>query len=209
MIEVPDQQFVPPYPQALVNGYTGYADLSGGSGSNGDSSQSQVPKSYDLSFVAGDTATFTFFFPDVCWTATDPTPAAPIVWEPVTWRAQVRTSHYYYYGYWWPPTFPMGAFLMDFTCTSEYLENDPDLGTGTQVTLKGGTTWPGDFKWDLQSEHHVDPLDPGFYEAHTHYQGKAKVLPQYTSPTLFAPSNWPLYSFDSNPWPHQGPHLYP
>jgi len=207
-IETPAQQFVPPYPQALVSGYTGFGQIGwGATGDDGSGASSQVPKSYDLEWVAGDTAVFDFFFANVCWTPTDPSPTQ-MPWEPVSWRSQVRTSHYYYYGYWWPPTFPLGAFLLEFACTAEYVEDDPINGSGTTVTIKGGTPWTGDFKWDLQSEHHVNVNDPSFYEARTWYQGKAKVLPQYTSPTIYAPSNWPMYSFVSNPWPPppaQGP----
>jgi hypothetical protein len=207
-IETPAQQFIPPYPQALVSGYTGYgADV--GSWNTDVASSEQIPLAHDLTWVAGDTAAFTFFFDGVCWTAVDPSPTAPVMWEYTTWRSQVRTTAYYYYGYWWPPTFPMGALLMEFVCTSEYVENDPVLGTGTLVTIKGGTSWPGDFKWDLQSEAHTDVTIPEYYEAHTQYQGKVKVLPQYTSPTIYPPSNWPVYSFASNPWPPQGPYLYP
>jgi hypothetical protein len=212
-IVAPAEWFVPPYPKALVPDYSGYAPgavsgASGGTGAADGGASSQVPTSYDLSWVAGDTVEFKFFFPNVCWVEVDPG-STQALWEYTTWRSQVRTSHYYYYGYWWPPTFPMGARIMEFVCTAEYVEDDPDKGTGTWVTLRGGTSWPGDFKWDLQSEAHTSTLDPYFYEAHTWYQGNVKVLPQYTSPTLYPPSNWPVYSFDSNPWPHQGPYLYP
>jgi hypothetical protein len=208
-IETPAQQFVPPYPQPLVNGYTGYAGGDPNDWTTDTGSAKQVPTPYDLEWVAGDTAVFTFFVPNVNWTPTDPGGTPTVAWEYVTWRSQVRGSHYYYYGYWWPPTFPLGPYLMEFTCTAAYIENDATLGTGTQVTIKGGMAWVGDFKWDLQAEHHVNVNDPTYYEAHTLYQGNAKVLPQYTSPTLYAPSNWPMYSLAANvtwpPPPAQGP----
>jgi hypothetical protein len=188
--------FKPPYPQALQANYSGYGSGSGSVSGSGDTpSSSQLPDPYDLSWVASDTAEFQFFFADVCWTDTDPSPTVPgVTWEKVLWSAQVRTTYGYYYGYWWPPVFPLGGLIMQFGVTSQYMENDSVFGTGTMVTLTGGTLWPGTFNWDLQADTYGDPVNaPDSYTTRTWLQGKATVTQQVTSPMLVPPSNWPIY----------------
>ena len=192
------QPFVSPYPKAMIPNYTG--DEAGSSYGSGDAALlTQLPTTQNLSWVAGDTATFSFFFPNVCWTPTQPAPPPTLyAWENVTWRSQVRTTKAYYYGYWWPPVFPLGYFIMEFSVDATYLGDptpDPTLGTGTLVTLTGGTAWPGHFAWDLQSEHHTDVSNPDWYAAQTHLQGKADVTGQVTNPQLTVPSNWGAFPY--------------
>jgi len=195
------QQFVSPYPKALIPDYTGAETASGsgaggGGGTGAAASLDQLPTTQDLSWVAGDTATFTFFFQNVCWTPVVPVPPPTLyTWENVTWRAQVRTPGAYYYGYWWPPIYPLGRLLVDFTVTAAYKENDPVLATGTLVTLKGGTMWPGSFVWDLQSEHHTDSANPDFYEASTHVRGKATIIGQVSNWQTSPPGYWGVYPY--------------
>src|SRR5262252_1790794 len=175
----PAQQFMSPYPQAMIADYTGAEGAgltSAATGAGAPVNLSDLPLAYNLSWVAGDTAYFSFFFQNVCWLPAAPTPPPTLyAWENVTWRSQVRTPQSYYFGYWWPPTWPLGAFIMEFTVTATYMENDATLGTGTLVTIKGGTTWPGNYVWDLQSEHHVDQADLTYYEAHTRIAGSVTV----------------------------------
>lgn len=186
-------------PNTFLPGLPGSGNGSGsvnGSGSDSSSSE-QVPDSYDLHWVAGDTVTFEFFFADVCWVPIDPAPADPLItWENTTWHAEVRTTHLYYYGYWWPPVWPVGGFILSFDVTAVYMDQDPTLGSGTMVTLKGGTFWPGTYKWDLQSEAHTDTANPDHYEARTWLAGAATVDPQTTVPSQpYPPSNWPVYPY--------------
>jgi len=192
----PAQQFVSPFPQAMIPGYSGAeaasGSVTGGGGGAGTAvSLEQLPTTQDISWVAGDTATFTFFFADVCWTPVVPAPPPVLhTWENRTWRAQVRTPGAYYYGYWWPPIYPLGYLLVDFNVSAQYMENDATLGTGTLVTLKGGTMWPGKFVWDLQSEHHTDVSKPDFYEAHTHIRGNATIIGQVSNWQTSPPGYW-------------------
>src|SRR5262252_4242804 len=73
-------EFVPPYPEAMQTNYTGYNTGTGSGDPNDWSSTdpsgalSQVPETVDLTWVASDTAMFSFFFPNVCWVDVDPTP---------------------------------------------------------------------------------------------------------------------------------------
>jgi hypothetical protein len=186
--------FIPPSTFLPGLGGSGSGSVNGsGSGAEGSD---QLPDSYDLHWVAGDTVIFEFFFADVCWVPVNPNPVAPIVWQDTTWSAEVRTTNLFYYGYWWPPVWPVGGFILSFAVTAVYIANDPTLGSGTMVTLKGGTFWPGTFKWDLQSESHTDVANPDHYEARTWLAGTATVDPQITVPGQpYPPSNWPVYEY--------------
>jgi hypothetical protein len=189
--------YKPAYPQALVPNYSGYGVAATGVNGNGSTSPSasQVPDPYDLTWVASDTAQFSFFFKNVCWTETDPSPTL-YPWAMTKWSAQVRTTSWYYYGYWWPPMFPLGRYLMAFTVTTKYMENDAVLGTGTLVTLTGGSFWPGNFRWDLQADTYADPVgNPDVFTSRTWLAGKATIQGQVTSPMIYPPSNWPIYQY--------------
>lgn len=184
--------WVPPYPEAMVAGYSGYPS-GAGSFVNGDGadSSSQVPTPFDLTWVAGDTAFFQFFFVGVCWTPTEPTDTLGLTWVATSWESQVRAKYYTYYNYWWPPTWPGYRYLMSFAVTAELL-TDPVLGPGTMVTLNGGTIWPGEFVWDLQTKQYPDPLDLAHYYVRTWRSGKATVMAQVTQDDRYPPSNWPM-----------------
>ena len=204
--------FVPPYPQAMIANYSGYGSGASPQAVNGNGSvsgsSSQVPEKHNLTWVAGDTAIFSghnddaFFFAGVCLTEVDPglDPDRPdgITWTMATWQSQVRGSKPIYWGYWWPPLMPYGAFLMAFVVTAEFVE---DHGTpeepvaGTVVTLSGGTIWPGDWKWDLQTKYYPDPMDLEHYGVRTWKSGDVTVLPQVTMDPIVPPSHWPVYEY--------------
>lgn len=199
--------WVPPYPQAMISGYSGYG--SGGSFVNGNgsvSSSTQVPEQHNLTWVAGDTAVFSFFFPGVCLTPVDPglAPDRPdgITWTMAVWESQVRGDKPIYWGYWWPPLMPYGAFLMAFAVTASFVEGytgTPDAPIpatpGTLVWLSGGTIWPGSWKWDLQTKYYSDPMDLEHYGVRTWKSGDVEVLKQVTMDPLYPPSHWPVYQY--------------
>ena len=168
-VEPVAQWFVPPYPKALISGYSGFsaADSTGGGASAASgASSSQVPDTYDLEWVAGDTAIFEFYFDGVCWTDVQPANPQGLTWVMTDWAAQVRAPHYTYYGYWWPPTWPGYQYLMAFTVTSEFMDDFNGLGPGTMVTLNGGTAWPGSFVWDLQTSQAQRSTDMALGQGH-------------------------------------------
>ena len=191
--------FKPLYPQSMVPGYNGYNAPSSSVSGSTTPSASQVPDPYDLTWVASDTAQFAFFFKNVCWTDVVPVPAPTLYgWTKTVWCAQVRTTWGYYYNYWWPPVFPLGGYVMAFNVTAQYMGDptpDPVLGTGTLVSLTGGTFWPGKFKWDLQADTYADVANPDtLTSVRTWLSGNATVLSQVTSPQIYPPSNWPMYA---------------
>jgi hypothetical protein len=182
--------FVPPstfLPGVSVSGSNG-----SGTGTNAAStgSTSQTPDEYDLHWVAGDTAEFQFYFDGVCWTDVKPTDTLGLTWVMTQWTSQVRAEGWYYYGYWWPPTWPGYRYVMTFTITTEFLDDFSNLGPGTMVTLTGGTIWPGHYLWDLQTKQWEDPLLVDAWTTRTWLTGKATVDTQVTQPDLYPPSNW-------------------
>lgn len=193
-IVAPAQWFVPPYPKAMVPDYSGFGATAGvpggGDGTSGGSTSSQIPDTYDLEWVAGDSAEFQFYFDGVCWTALEPTDTLGLTWVQTLWEAQVRIKAYSYYGYWWPPTWPGYRYITSFVVTSEFLDDFNGLGPGTMVTLNGGTLWPGEFVWDLQTTQ-PDQSAP----VRTWLSGKATVDPQVTQADRYPPSHWPVYPY--------------
>jgi len=193
-------QFVPPYPEAMQTNYTGYSGTgnpndwtTGGDGTAG--SLSQVPETVDLEWWASDTAMFSFFFPNVCWVETDPSPTLT-TWAKTVWKSQVRTDKAFYYGYWWPPVFPLGRFVMEFTVTSSYAEPSDPTKVGTTVYLTGHTMWPGTYKWDLQAQTYPDPVNqPTVFTTRTLKAGTATIHGEVTSDMLYPPSNWGVYPY--------------
>lgn len=197
--------FVPPYPQAMIPNYSGYVAGSGvngvsinGSGT-GITSSSQVPDKHDLTWVAGDTASFQFYFDGVCWVDVDPIGATPrpdgIAWVMTTWQSQVRSPNWTYWNYWWPPVRPYGGLLMTFVVTTQFLEDYSGQGPGTLVSLQGGTIWPGNWKWDLQTKQYADPLDLAHYAVRTWMSGDVEILTQVTMDQPYPPSHWPVYEY--------------
>jgi len=201
--------FKPLYPKAMIDGYTGYEMTGSVSGSGTATDMVLKPTTQNLEWVAGDTAHFQFFLPGVALMPDDPGTIDPSVspWQRTKWDAQVRNPGYWYYGYWWPPVWPgFTPFIMAFTIKAEYGSQQqgtpPTTVYGTVLTLTGGTIWPGDFVWDLQSEVFTANVPPPPTEQDTFYtktwmSGKAKVDTQVTQPDLYPPSNWPVYRM---PW---------
>lgn len=132
----------------------------GGAGtSSAGASASQVPATCDIEFVRGDTVTYKFFFPGVCWTTTNPGGSLPsgVVWQQSVWNAQIRDPDHhpndpcrYYCGGWIPiwgglPTneqrksFAEMTFVTEFMCTATWVpvtNEAPDYATyGTRLTL--------------------------------------------------------------------------
>jgi hypothetical protein len=196
-IVAPAEWFVPPYPKALVPDYSGYSAAVGssqGSGStNSGGTSSQLPDTYDLEWVAGDTAEFQFYFDGVCWTDLAPTDTLGLPWVETLWEAQVRIKAYSYYGYWWPPTWPGYRYITSFVVTSEFLDDFNGLGPGTMVTLNGGTLWPGAFVWDLQTTQTSHPAL--VVTVRTWLSGKATVDPQVTQDDRYPPSHWSVLPY--------------
>ena len=198
--------FVPPYPEAMIPGNTGYAVVgdgtNGGGGGSGSAATFPIPVvSGDVVLPfrfrfrlrsplagAGDTFTVQFFFPGVCWVDVDPVldPARPdgITWEYRTWQAQVRGDKLVYGGYWWPPAYPVGPWIQDFVIDATWkdsvlpsMEDPKATGPGTWVTLLTSIFWPGDWVWDLQSIYYLDPvLQPTLGATRTWVAGKATIL---------------------------------
>jgi hypothetical protein len=93
---------------------------------------------------------------------------------------------------------PYGAFLMAFAVTAVFVEDYDVAGVatpGTLVTISGGTIWPGDWKWDLQSKMYPDPMDLEHYYVRTWKSGDVTVLPQVTMDPIVPPSHWPVYQY--------------
>jgi hypothetical protein len=191
-------KFKPPYPATLIANYSGYPAVTSVNGNGTGASASQVPDSYDLHWVAGDTAYFEIFFPGVCWVDVDPgTETPPVSWVDTEWQSQVRAKAYQYYGYWWPPTWPGYRFIMAFTVSASFEPTDYNgQGPGTVVSLVGGSIWPGSYVWDLQTKQWPDQVnDPDIYHVRTWKSGKATIDPQVTQDDIFPPSNWPVYPY--------------
>jgi hypothetical protein len=153
----------------------------GGISSGSTASASQVAAECDLSFTRGDTVSFQFFFPGVCWTADEPTTAPVVPWEQHVWNAQIRDPDHHpadpccYINSWIPAwgTLPTNgqierisqwSLLTEFMCVAEYITNSddaPEYATyGTLVTISldntvdgsGTLIYPADsYKWDLQT----------------------------------------------------------
>jgi hypothetical protein len=151
----------------------------GGAGSSSTAIASQVAATCDLSFTRGDTVSFQFFFPGVCWTLEEPTPAPPVAWEQHVWNAQIRDPNHHpsdpccYINAWIPMwgTLPTNAqvahisswtLLTEFMCVAEFIpvsDDAPEYATfGTLVTISldntvigsGSQIYPDEYKWDLQ-----------------------------------------------------------
>jgi hypothetical protein len=182
--------FIPP--TAFLPGLNGGSGSVNGSGSDTGSS-SQVAQSYDLHWVAGDTADFQFYFDGVCWVDTEPADTLGLTWVDTVWESQVRMAQALYYGYWWPPVWPGYRYLFSFTVTAAFQADFNGLGPGTMVTLTGGTIWPGDFVWDLQTKQWANPTDTATYTTRTWLSGKVVVDPQVTQQDIWPPSNWYVY----------------
>lgn len=151
-----------PFPGSPVTG--------GALGSATTSVAAQVPTTCDLEFVRGDTVSFSFFFPGVCWTTTEPLSTLPpgMVWEEHVWNAQIRDPDkhpvdpcsYYCGGSWIPvwgglPTngqlerVSQMTLLTEFMCTATFVEPDEiDVEAqydtyGTLVTIELDNTVTG------------------------------------------------------------------
>lgn len=191
--------FIPP--TTFLPGLNGTGSGSVSGSGTGTASSEQVPESYDLHWVAGDTAEFDFFFDGVCWTPVDPGLASNrpdgIVWEQTAWEAQVRSGNYWYYGYWWPPVWPgYWPTIAVFHVSASFVEDFNGMGAGTMVSLNGGTIWPGSFVWDLQTtQYPYAPADVSVTTVRTWLSGKAIVDQQVTQNDLYPPSNWPVYPY--------------
>lgn len=184
--------FVPA--SAMSAGFTGYASGSVNGSEPGMSSQDPTP--YNLSWTAGDTAEFDFFFDGVAWTNPVPTDLFGLTWKKTIWDAQVRSGAFMYYGYWWPPVWPgRWPTLVKFDIWTEVVENfNNALGPGTVVHLSGGSIWPGNFKWDLQTKQFADDVTT-LYKTRTWLSGDAVIAPQTTQDDLYPPSNWSAYPY--------------
>jgi hypothetical protein len=188
--------FIPPSTFLPGLGGAGGNGGSGGFGTGGESSSSMLPQNFDLSWVASDTASFTFFFAGVCWTEIEPADALGLTWVNTIWESQVRNPNWYYWGYWWPPTWPGYRYVMTFTVAAEFVADHNGEGPGTLVTLTGGTIWPGEFVWDLQARSFADPVNaPDVYTTRTWITGKATVDPQVTQQDYYPPSHWSVYPY--------------
>jgi hypothetical protein len=164
--------------------FPGSSVTAGGSGIGGSSATalaSQTASPCDLSFTRGDSVTFTFFFPGVCWTLTDPGGTPPVPWEKHVWNAQIRDPNHYPHdpctlcNSWIPmwgtlPTneqirhYTEWTLLTEFMCEAEFLSNTA-VATGyatygTLVTISLDNTVDGSgtlirpadtYKWDLQT----------------------------------------------------------
>jgi hypothetical protein len=163
-----------PFPGSPVVGGTGI-------GSGAPAQASQVATECDLSFTRGDTVSFQFFFPGVCWTSESPGGTLPVPWERHVWNAQVRdpsnrpTDPCCYINSWIPMwgTLPTNAqiahisswsLLTEFMCEAEWVASTNEASEyatyGTLVTISldntvagsGSLIYPDDgYKWDLQT----------------------------------------------------------
>lgn len=180
---------------------------------------SQTPTQHDLEWTAGDSAAFAFFFDNVAWTPDDPftvnPPPTGIVWECHAWASQVRTKNPWYLGYWWPPVQPYGRLLLDFSVDATWYDDFQSNGPGTLITVSGGTGWPGQFVWDLQSTHYPDPLDTSVWFTRTWIQGAVTINGQVTVPGTWyygdGGARWPEISAQwlNMPYTTWPPRTYP
>jgi hypothetical protein len=136
--------------------------VTGGAGSSGGAVASQAPTPCDIEFVRGDSVSFDFFFPGVCWTTDMPSGTLPVPWEAHVWNAQVRDPNHhpadpcqYYCGGWIPiwgglPTneqrqsYAQMTFVTEFMCKATWVPSTteaPNYATyGTLVTLSLNNT---------------------------------------------------------------------
>jgi hypothetical protein len=177
---------------AMVPGFTG---LEAVSVSDDVASSTQEPTPYNLSWTAGDTAQFDFFFDGVAWTNPAPADLHGLTWVKTVWEAQARSGAMLYYGYWWPPVWPgRWPTIVKFDIWTEVLADYNSLGPGTMVHLSGGAIWPGTFKWDLQTKQFADNVTT-LYKTRTWLSGDAVIAPQTTQDDLYPPSNWGTYPY--------------
>lgn len=178
---------------AMVSGFNGYE--SGSVNASGAGMSTQTPSAYDLSWTAGDTAEFDFFFDNVCWTDVAPADPLTLTWVKTIWEAQVRSPMQLYYGYWWPPVWPgYWPTILKFSIWSEFVANFNQMGPGTIVHLAGGALWPGNFVWDLQTKQFADNVTTA-YKTRTWLSGAAIIDRQVTQDDLLPPSNWNVYPY--------------
>ena len=154
--------------------------VTAGGGSGGGSVASLAPSNIDIEFVRGDSVTFGFFFPGVCWTPVDPGGTLPVPWEHHVWNAQIRDPENHpkdpcrYYNGWIPiwgglPTndqrksYAEMTFVTEFMCEAAWVPTTteaPEYATyGTMVEISldntvdgsGSLIYPSDtYMWDLQ-----------------------------------------------------------
>ena len=163
-----------PFPGSPITGGAG------GIGSGATALASQKPSTCDIEFVRGDSVSYEFFFPGVCWTTADPGGTLPVPWEHHVWNAQIRDPDHHpkdpcrYYNGWIPiwgglPTneqrqsYAEMTFVTEFMCEATWVPTTteaPEYATyGTLVTLtldntvddSGSLIYPADsYMWDLQ-----------------------------------------------------------
>lgn len=194
-----------PYPEGVLLSSespswppAGFASVSNEDSVTNPTLSSHLPAPYDLEWVQGDTAEFSWLFTDVLWTETDPEIEDGPTWVQTEWAAQVRNPYLFsamsadrwtpvnnsQYAWW-----RSNSLVAEFTATAEAVEvpgTDPvQWATKVTITLPADRSrkmLPGNqYRWDLQTRNPGLTDDKADDVVRTHLSGRARVLTQWTT----------------------------